>query len=174
MHPIYRQIDNAVRNAERQFVSALEKKTGLNISYKSLSPSILSGLNIKGIVLRDSGSGEEILSAKKTFVSYRLSNLLKGDYEHAFTIVTVRDMNLNLTDEELARLFPGEKEKDESEKYTIARIEGLVRKVAFSLPVDLQIKKVNFSYSSGRKNYSVVLRECLVKKETGKSSVYRA
>ena len=64
MHPIYRQIDNAVRNAERQFVSALEKKTGLNISYKSLSPSILSGLNIKGIVLRDSGSGDEILSAK--------------------------------------------------------------------------------------------------------------
>ena len=172
MHPIYRQIDNAVRNAERQFVSALEKKTGLKISYKSLSPSILSGLNIKGIVLRDSGSGEEILSAKKTFVSYRLSNLLKGDYEHAFTIVTVRDMNLNLTDEELARLFPGEEEKDESEKYTIARIEELVRKVAFSLPVDLQIKKVNFSYSSGRKNYSVVLRECLVKKETGKSSVY--
>ena len=49
MKPVYSKVDGAIRSCEKKIVLELEKNTGMKISYKSLSPSILSKICIKGI-----------------------------------------------------------------------------------------------------------------------------
>ncbi|MBQ0039595.1 MAG: translocation/assembly module TamB domain-containing protein [Treponema sp.] len=177
MRPVYMKVDQTVRQAEAKAVAMFEKRTGLSVSYKSLSPSILSGLIMKGIVLRDAQTGEEILNVRKTSLYYRLSSILEGDIEHAFTKLSIRDVNINFSDEKIEQIFPSTGEEDpakavETSATTIASIEDMVRTIAFSLPFDVQVKNVRFSYTSGKELYSLALRELLVRKDSSASSVY--
>ena len=64
MKPVYRKVDRAIRSCEKKIVLELEKNTGMKISYKSLSPSILSKICIKGIDVLDSKSGQQIIFVK--------------------------------------------------------------------------------------------------------------
>ena len=51
--PIYKRVNNSVKNYVEKLCLELEDKTGLTVSYRSLSPSILTGFRVKGILLKD-------------------------------------------------------------------------------------------------------------------------
>ena len=65
MRPFYRKVDEAIGIMEAKVLSAIEEKTGIIVSYESLSPTILSRLSIKGIVLKYADSQEEILTGSE-------------------------------------------------------------------------------------------------------------
>ena len=54
-----------------QVLSLVEAKTGLRVSYDSLSPAILSAFRIKGIVLSAADTGIPVLSIRKASPYYR-------------------------------------------------------------------------------------------------------
>ncbi|WP_407399314.1 translocation/assembly module TamB domain-containing protein [Treponema sp.] len=172
VRPLYKRVDQTVRSLEAELLGKLVEKTGLSVSYDSLSPSVLSGIVLNGIVLRDAETQEEILSVKKTSIYYRLSNLIHGDIEHAFTKLTVRNVTINFSDEKVAKLFSSEAKKEKKASLSISSVEDLVRTIAFSLPFDVQIKNVRFKYTSGKDVYSVALRELLLRKNNSASSVF--
>lgn len=172
MRPLYKLVDGKVRAMEEEALSLLHEKTGLTVSYASLSPSILSGIVLKGTVLRYGETGEEILTVKKTSVYYRLSNIIKGDFEHAFTKLSIRDVTVNCSREKLESLFAGGEDNQTKVSYNVSYIEDLVRTLAFSLPFDVQIRNVRFMYSDGKDSYVCALRELLLRKEASSSSVY--
>lgn len=172
MRPFYRKVDEAIGIMEAKVLSAIEEKTGIIVSYESLSPTILSRLSIKGIVLKYADSQEEILTVRKTYVSYRLLSILKGDFEHALTKLSVRDVDFNFDDGKLERLFGKEKKEKNRNDFPIASVENLVRTVVFLLPFDVQIRNVKFNYASGKEKYSFAVREWTVFKNSQDSSVY--
>nr|WP_318710820.1 translocation/assembly module TamB domain-containing protein [uncultured Treponema sp.] len=173
VRPLYRKVDQTVRSLEADALAKFESSTGLSITYKSLSPSILSGIVLNGIVLRDAETKEEILSVKKTSIYYRLSNLIHGDIDHAFTKLAVKNVTVNCSYENLRKLFSSAQKKEEKKSaFTISSVENLVRTIAFSVPFDVQVKNVRFKYSSGNDVYSVALRELLLRKNDSSSSVF--
>lgn len=172
VRPLYRKVDQTVRSLEADALAKFESSTGLSISYKSLSPSILSGIVLNGIVLRDAETREEILTVKKTSIYYRLSNLLHGDIDHAFTKLSINTVVVNCSYENLQRLFSSSKEEEDDREFTIASVENLVRTIAFSVPFDVQVKNVRFKYSLNKDVYSFALRELLLRKNNSSSSVF--
>ena len=96
LQPVYRRVNSTISAAEVKYLSLLTEKTDLSISYKSLSPSILAGIRIKGIEVKDALTGDVVLTAKKAVLSYDLKKLLGGNLGEAFTKLTVSNANLSL------------------------------------------------------------------------------
>lgn len=173
LHPLYTRVDQAVRSIEAEALGRFEQKSGLSVSYKSLSPAILSGIVLKGISLKDSNTKEEILTIKKTSIKYNLLNILHGDMKHAFTKLSVSNVIIKCSQEKLAGYFTSsENKQEEKNAVTISYVEDLVRNLAFSVPFDVQIKNVRFVYSSGNNVYTIALRELLLKKDSQATSVF--
>lgn len=172
VRPLYKKVDKTVRALEEQAINNFENKTGLLISYKSLSPSILSGIVLNGIVLKDSQTQEEILSIKKTSIYYKLSNLIHGDIENAFTKLAIKNVTINFSEEKILKLLSSKENKEKTVSFSVLAAEEFVRRIAFSLPFDVQIKNVKFKYSSNNEIYFLALRELLLKKDNSASSVF--
>lgn len=94
VRPVYRRVSVAIRTCERNALSALADTTGLAVSYQSLSPSILAGIRIKNISVSDVATGTELVAVKNAVVGYRLFSLLRQDWKHAFTGVTINGVTV--------------------------------------------------------------------------------
>lgn len=82
-NPVYKKIKQEINASAEKFCLIIHEKTGLKISYSSLSPSILSTFYIKGIELSDDANGI-LLTVKQTKINYSLRQILKGNLDSAF------------------------------------------------------------------------------------------
>ncbi|MDE7383429.1 MAG: hypothetical protein K2M99_06035, partial [Treponemataceae bacterium] len=64
IRPTYRHISQLLNSGVLSFFDMIEEKTGISVSYSSMSPSIFSGLSLKKIELRDAAGGDTILEIK--------------------------------------------------------------------------------------------------------------
>ena len=93
--PIHRKIVSSAEKLVESLSSEIYEKTGLHFTYKSLSPSILSTLNVRSISFSDD-SGLEVLFIKKANINYNLFRLIKGDFADGFKIIIIDGINLDL------------------------------------------------------------------------------
>ncbi|QTQ12096.1 hypothetical protein HRI96_07750 [Treponema parvum] len=114
IRPSFVRLSEWSRNYVVKTFAGLEKTTGLKFSYASLSPSILSAIRIKGIVVSDPENKNKLLSVKKAVLSYDIRKLLTGRYEQALTGLVINGLTLEynaVTDakaiERLRALFAG-------------------------------------------------------------------
>ena len=89
VRPVYERLRNFVRSSLENARVELEAKTGLTFSYSSLSPSILSVISVKGIVVADSDCGDKILSVRKLSLSYDLKKLFKKDFSGVLKDISI-------------------------------------------------------------------------------------
>ena len=90
--PVYRALGSFLRGKVAVINSTLDENFGINVSYDSLSPSILTGIKLKGIEVKDSSTGETILTVKKVTALFSIRKILKGDFENAISKITVNDV----------------------------------------------------------------------------------
>lgn len=93
---VSRRLDSALRSRIETLNAGLVKNFGISISYSSLSPSILTGIGIKGIALEDAKSGRTFLTVKKATVRYSLRQILKGNFGDAVSEVVVNTATADL------------------------------------------------------------------------------
>ena len=74
--PMYKRLSKIVDKYSELVVSQVAQKTGLIVSYESISPSVLAYLGVKGINVNDK-DGRTIVSVKNTHVKYKILPLLK-------------------------------------------------------------------------------------------------
>ena len=70
IRPVYIRVGQALSSLEKELVEKAENTIGLSFSYQSLSPSILSAINIKGIEVSDKSSGRKLVEVRKVTVAY--------------------------------------------------------------------------------------------------------
>lgn len=157
MKPVYSKVDGAIRSYEKKVVLELEKNTGMKISYKSLSPSILSKICIKGIEVLDSKSGQQIIFVNKIYIHFSLSKILKGDFENAFEKLLLKDASVNIKSKKSSAKIVSE-EKNNSDEISFEKIESLVKKIAFVLPFDVQVKNFKLSFTAENKIFSLAVK----------------
>ena len=81
VRPAIRGFSQQLETYGKDFLAMVESKTGLQVSYDSLSPAILSVFRIKGIVVSDGETKIPVLSIRKATLSYNLFRLLSGDIQ---------------------------------------------------------------------------------------------
>ena len=99
VRPIYRALTENISHRAQTVRTMLENRTGLTFSYASLSPSILTVFNIKGIVLGSAADGKPLASIRRITLRYRLLKLLRGDIDSAFKSLVIDGITLDYDDE---------------------------------------------------------------------------
>ena len=99
IHPVYRQTASVLDRYIQSFCRQLETSYGISVSYSSLSPSVFSGIHIKGIEIRDASGENRILEIRRTVLRYSFFRLLSGDVKGALKDLTVDGVVLDVTEE---------------------------------------------------------------------------
>ena len=65
LRPVRSMLSGILEGQTKKVFYSFEEKTGLSVSYESLSPSVITGLRIKNIVLSDAGIPVRLSALKK-------------------------------------------------------------------------------------------------------------
>ncbi len=171
LQPLYRAISRTLHEYETFALQFLEEQTDIEVSYQTLSPSILTGIRIKGIVVKEGKTGDTIITIKKAVLGYNIFYFLKKDLNSAFTRLTVSDVDVNfessvgmtIINEIKARLRENRERKGLPEKQAdqLLRPQTLdtITKTLFSLPFDVLVRNTHGRYFDGENEILGVLEE---------------
>ncbi|MBP5358511.1 MAG: translocation/assembly module TamB domain-containing protein, partial [Treponema sp.] len=170
LRPLYKRIDAAIRSYEAQFTAKLHETTGLGFTYRSLSPSLLTGIHFRGIEIYDADTGENLLTIRNAVIKYSIRELLKGNLDKAFSKLLINDVTVEFDKrksqviiDKLTRLASSLSEPDDSETESKigSQLEEIglkseflsdetidaIRKALFAIPFAVQLKNVTVHYA---------------------------
>lgn len=148
VRPLYIRTGEALSSLEKQLVQKAETLTGFSFSYQSLSPSILSAINIKGIVVSDKSSGKKMLDVKRVTVAYNFLSFFSKHPAYAIRSVTINGVTVEydmLTDKDTFLGFVSAFRKDDRSERTMRHFD--LRTFNIDLPFVVQVKNLSFHYS---------------------------
>lgn len=180
LRPVYVSVSSLIRSYEEKALVFLAEKTGLEVRYKSLSPSILAEIHIRGVEVRDKTSGELIFFAKKVSVKYNLFQILKKNFNGAFSKVLINDVEFSFDKEKCPavseclqnRKKNSKKVKKEAKGYLVDEdLISLIGKVIEIIPFDVQARNLKASYSGKGNDFSAVVRSLSLQRQKNSVSV---
>ena len=145
---LYTNIELLAKNLK----NGLEEKTSLKISYKSLSPSILSSLYIREIKL-ETEEGDKIASIDKIKLDYRLFSILKGDFDKGFKLVSANGVTVDVSSVVKVYSILGLENKE-----PVTKEKKVLDLSSFkaTLPVNIILKDVSLVYKDEKVRASVI------------------
>lgn len=150
--PVYNAVSSRIYSQFDKVVSSFQESTGLRLSYKSLSPSVFTGLRIKNITLTDEQHGETVVEIKKTEVRYSIPKFLRGEGLSAIKDITVDGLifEIGTEDNGLFKKIKGASQKgtESSVQKTEKVQEFNIEKLLKELPFNVFIKNVHLKYKA--------------------------
>lgn len=173
IRPSINKLEQSLTNYRDSLLLKIEDKTGLQISYKSISPSILSAFNIKGIVLCDVNTELPILQIKKASLSYNLKDLIKGDFSKAFNKLIINGItveydsivNNNLLEKLSMLSTKTSSTSNNAESKDSKKLEDIVKDVLFTLPFGIEFRDINLHYQDKMLNAVASLSDVILEKD---------
>lgn len=163
--PAYRAVSSQIHGEFENSVLLFEEKTGLKVSYRSLSPSVFTGLRIKNIILVDVSDGNRIVEVKKTIVRYSIPKLLRGEGLSSIQDITVDGFYLdyNKNNDYVLEKFKKLQQKEsaareQTEKNSKAQSFSLENLVTH-LPFNVFIKNLHIRVTEGEKSSDLLLKK---------------
>jgi len=172
IHPIFVELNGFLTKEVSKIVHNFEEKTDLVISYDSLSPSILSGINVRNIKLIDKDTKKDLVNINKATFSYRFRDLFSKNPVKAIKLLlldgvaveydAVKDNDIL---ENIKMLFGEEKEskkekndgKPAIKKITLA---GKELNIGFAI----QFKNIKIHYSDLKNDFLVSVKAVSLEK----------
>ena len=159
--PLYLKISNAIKSSIVKNIKDFQEKTGLLVSYDSISPSILTGIKINSVSLSDSKSEKRILEVNSCLLEYNLLKIFSGKPYEIFQSLVIdglhfdfdRNTDFKIFENLKSLLSLSEKEENPEEK----KIDFSNLKLNF--PFDVTVKNIEINYSAFSSKYSVLLRK---------------
>src|SRR5574344_178826 len=191
IQPVYNGVSTVLHKNAQKLLDTLAEKTGLGVSYTSLSPSILTGIHLKGIEVYEIESKKQLLTVQKAVLNYRLYDLLKGNFENAFTGLTITGVDFNFNSAEDKAVLDkittsfsnsgsaaspeASSQKQPAQKATAGLfpqdVLDTIKQMLFSLPFAIRIKKVNVSYREANVSLTAGFNTIKLNKKTDGSSL---
>ena len=152
----------AFKRMRGDFLAFVRDKTGLTLSYKALSPSVLSGIRMSDITVSDIETAAPVLQIRSVKLRWNIFKVITGHISDAFgelvisgvqadyddlTQYSVRTRLLDLiraAGSAKGRYSGGENGQDGGKNQTD---EGAFEDVLFSLPLRIRVKNASFVYA---------------------------
>ena len=154
LRPVRSMLSGILEGQTKKVFHSFEEKTGLSVSYESLSPSVITGLRIKNIVLSDAADSSEIVRIEKTIIRYSIWDFLRGKEIYAIKDVTVDGFAIALNrygDSEIISKIQNSlltksehKKNDEKKQISVSQMEELLS----VLPFNVFVKNVHLRYEN--------------------------
>ncbi len=161
IRPVYMEINKKLQDLKTYAFSYLEDKTGFTIGYETLSPSILSGIRISGIEVKQLDNDFTVGKIDSVVINYRLMNLIKQDFLGAIRSVSINGFELTWNDnltktvmgivasvKEPEPVESNGAQSDEAQNDDVSAIlEGISK---FNLPFPIIFRQTKLHYSAGK------------------------
>ena len=149
VRPLFVRLTAMLSLLEQQTLQLIEDRTGLSVTYEKLSPSVLSGLRLKGVTLSDETTEKRVAEINQITVSYKLSELFSRTPLMALKAVSVTGVTLEYDAvkdgallSKLRALVPSHEKAPEKERKTID-----FEHLTLQLPFLVQLKHISLHYS---------------------------
>ncbi len=158
--PVKKAITGLVNDRINEFTSILYEKAGLTISYKSLSPSILSNFYIYDITLSDKEENS-LLYIYKTKISYSLYNILRRNFQKGISSIVVDGINLDI--DALMKLS----NLVSTDNNAVINIEEIKK----TIPASIKLKNIRLEYSDENANVLLAVKNIFVTNSLNKNTI---
>jgi hypothetical protein len=111
--PVQRKIEEKMLLLKDYLVSGLEERIACKISYESVSPSLFSAIEIRGLKVWNHDMSGALLDARRLEIHYSLGQLVLGGVDRALREIVLENAVLDIDtrkDEALVRFFSGSRE----------------------------------------------------------------
>ncbi|MCQ2610724.1 MAG: translocation/assembly module TamB [Treponema sp.] len=152
IRPVYQGLGKFVRTEIEMLNSTLENKFGLKASYSSMSPSILSGITLKGIEVIDTQSQKSVLEVKKVRLNFSVWDILTRNFDSALKDISFSDVNAELVEGEnsawldkILENLSGKEVQPKKEKISVADLLKN-KSLEIKLPCNFYFYNINAAY----------------------------
>ena len=159
-YPIIDSLTTNLISVRDQFLESFQEKTGLRLTYKSVSPSFLSGFKVRGITIYDASADVPVLSIDKASLGIRLRELFSGNFDRVFSKLIVQGIYVEYdsvvnTDivQKIQNLLPKTNEETSQKKEQTDALPSI------SIPFDIVIQDVNIHYKDTYTDILVTLNK---------------
>lgn len=159
-YPIIDSLTTNLISVRDQFLESFQEKTGLRITYKSVSPSFLSGFKVRGITIYDASADVPVLSIDKASLGIRLRELFSGNFDRVFSKLIVQGIYVEYdsvvnTDivQKIQNLLPKTSEEPSQKQEQTNALPSI------SIPFDIAIQDVNIHYKDAYMDVLVTLNK---------------
>ena len=158
--PLYLKISDAIKSTIVKNIEELQEKTGLLISYDSISPSVLTGIKLNSVSFSDLESGKRIFEVNSCLLEYNLLKIFSRKPYEIFQSLVIDGLHLDFDKNTDFKIFENLKsllsltEKEENPKEKKIDFSNL----KLNFPFDVTVKNIEINYSSFSSKYSVLLR----------------
>jgi hypothetical protein len=172
INPLYDSLNSLLTSKIHSITGEIREKTGISVTYDSLSPSVLSGISIKGIKLSDYSTGKDLVYIKRATFSYRFRELFSKNPLKAVKLLLLDGVEVeydavkdNGILENLKLFFgdDGKEEKKEKKDSETSRIITLAGK-EININFDIQFKNISIHYSDSKNDLLVSVKNVLLEK----------
>ena len=174
--PLYRRLGKIVDKYSDKLVEQIKDRTGLSVSYDSISPSVFAYLGVKGIKVNDK-EGRTIAQIKSTHIKYKLFPLLKKDYKSILKGITINGVDLNVM--ELIDLVqelpfanaPPDDEVEQKPPPDTNQVYDTIKLVMDYIPPNITVKNLSLIYNKKPLYASLLVKEIRVLNAEQKKSI---
>ena len=182
--PVQMGLSHYARKAVLNFKSKLQSEYGIEVTYKSLSPSILANFSVKDVFVSET-DGEDLLQIDRIKISYRLIPILKGNYQKGFGNIVIDgirldiDQLLNLIQKVSKEVSNADENTDEkAEDKTSETAAGIsvqgIQKFMASIPHNVKLKNISLTYANKAMDATFLLREiAIINNERNKNLTFQ-
>ena len=164
--PVYKKVTSSLKEVSQNVFELITEKTGLVVSYKKMSPSVFSGLNVKKIMVNTSDSGEKLCEIKKLNIRYNLFALLKGNALKAVDNVILDGFVLDMDNSnylslmEKLGLLQSEGESEPGQNNQEKKNKSLaLGKITTEIPFNVFFKNVYVNFENETQTFSGHLKK---------------
>ena len=175
VRPLYSFVSAELEQEAHSLENFVSEKTGMNFSYEKFSPSIVTGLRIKNIILSDADDGKRIAQIKKVIIRYSIVDFFRGRGISSIKDVVVDGFVLDVNKDNLfLKKLSEYSKKDEKDSEKQKRQSGLssadekkniflnLKNVASELPFNVYVRNVQVVYSDKDNSAAINFRKITV------------
>ena len=159
--PLYNRLKGATDDYIIKMIEKVSDATGLYISYEDFSPSILRGIRVENIYLKDE-AGDTVLKIKTTKIDYKLIEIIKGNYQDFVRSITIDGVEIYV--EKIAEVVSPYVKIDENFQFDINSITEffpatvsvknvILKYEAEDISIETIVKKISLHAGKNRKNF---------------------
>ena len=174
VRPVYVRVYEKLGEFEAELSEKLENETGLSLSYRSLSPSIFVGLNLKNIVVSEVETKDKILAVRNARLSYDVAGFFSKNPTVALKELSLNGVTIEYDAaknthfvEKIKELVEKQKAKSDSkvegEENAAPAQKSSFFEREFDIPLDVTVKNLSVHYSDSQNDALATLKTLRLK-----------
>ena len=150
--PVYKKMNRMISAFTSNVCLEIQQKTGLQVSYEALSPSVFTGLRVKNIVFSNSEDGSNVAKISSAIFRYNFFDILRGKGISFIKDLSIDGLYFDLDEERDTVLFERfsnflkvkkNVKKEHKKKINMKDLEDIIS----SAPFNIFIKNVHLRYN---------------------------